>query len=224
MRHKVMPVPLTQHVIDLMHAIAEQEGMPDGLKITNRAGIILYDSSWLPGVDYDDDKEYEDTVNSNKGSDENQDDLDNEQYYDRVNPDELADILDDQVHPQQQQDPVEIAEEDDEDEAEEHVPTDIESPEAEDTVDEVAQREAQGGDQEEAPANAKDQTTEEVEMAVTTCSGRQIRVPSRYQEVSALTSQLSTDIDNHIEYSCKMVKVIACHICAFNEMVQNTQH
>jgi hypothetical protein len=115
----------------------------------------------------------------------------------------LADILDNQVHPQQQQDPVEIAEEDDEDEVEEHVPTDIESPEAEDTVDEVAQREAQGGDQEEAPANAKDQTTEEVETAVTTRSGRQIRVPSRYQEVSALTSQLSTDIDNHIEYGIR---------------------
>jgi hypothetical protein len=209
-----------------VHAIAEQEGMPDGLKITNKAGIILYDSSWLPGVDYDDDEEYQApaTVNSDEESDEDEVDLDDEQYYDRVDPDELADLLDDQVHPHQQQDPVEIAEEDDEDEAEEHVPTDIESPEAEDTVDEVAQREAQGGDQEEAPADAEDQTTEEVEPAVMTRSGREVRVPSRYREVSALQSQSNTDIDNHIEYGCETVKVIAHHICAFNEMAQNTQH
>jgi hypothetical protein len=56
----VTPIPLTQHVIDLVHAMAERDGMPNGLKIENKAGLVLYDSSRTAGVDYDDDEEYQD--------------------------------------------------------------------------------------------------------------------------------------------------------------------
>jgi hypothetical protein len=55
-RRTVTPVPMTQRVIDLVHAMATRDGMPDVLKVTNRYGILLNDSSNLAGVD----EEYED--------------------------------------------------------------------------------------------------------------------------------------------------------------------
>ena len=38
-----------------MHALAEIDNMPKGLKIKNRTGITFFDSSWTAGVDYDPD-------------------------------------------------------------------------------------------------------------------------------------------------------------------------
>jgi hypothetical protein len=40
----------------MVHRIAEQDGMPKGLKITNCTGQVLYDSTWIAGVDYDEDE------------------------------------------------------------------------------------------------------------------------------------------------------------------------
>jgi hypothetical protein len=36
-----------------VHALAVQENMSDGLKISNRTGQLFYDSAWIAGVDYD---------------------------------------------------------------------------------------------------------------------------------------------------------------------------
>jgi hypothetical protein len=40
-------------VIDLVHAMADADGMSNGLKIKTRFGKILFDSAWIAGVDYE---------------------------------------------------------------------------------------------------------------------------------------------------------------------------
>jgi hypothetical protein len=50
-RRVVTPLPMTRNVIDLVHTLAKNESMPDGLKIETKTGHILYDSSWIAGVD-----------------------------------------------------------------------------------------------------------------------------------------------------------------------------
>jgi hypothetical protein len=84
---KVMPVPIMQHIIDLIHKMAENDGMPDGLKIQNHHGVVLYNSSWIAGVNYEEDEDYEEQDN------EEEDDDYLKEEYDEVNPNELADIL-----------------------------------------------------------------------------------------------------------------------------------
>jgi hypothetical protein len=43
---------MTQHVIDVINKLGVMDGIMNGLKIQNKAGVVLYDSSWLEGVDY----------------------------------------------------------------------------------------------------------------------------------------------------------------------------
>jgi hypothetical protein len=52
-RRTVTTIPITQNVIDLVHQMSDNDGMQDGLKITSKSGTILYDSSWIAGVDYE---------------------------------------------------------------------------------------------------------------------------------------------------------------------------
>jgi hypothetical protein len=52
-RHWVTPIPPTPAVIKMVHHIAKSDGVPKGLKITNNTGQVLYDSTWIAGVDYD---------------------------------------------------------------------------------------------------------------------------------------------------------------------------
>jgi Reverse transcriptase (RNA-dependent DNA polymerase) len=51
-RRNVTIVPITQNVIELVHKMAENDNIRNGLKIETRAGTILYDSAWIAGVDY----------------------------------------------------------------------------------------------------------------------------------------------------------------------------
>jgi uncharacterized protein YvpB len=49
----------TNRTIIIVHRIAKKDGMPKGLKITNHTGQVLYNSTWIVVVDYDED-EFED--------------------------------------------------------------------------------------------------------------------------------------------------------------------
>jgi hypothetical protein len=52
--HCITPIPILQAaIIKMVHCIAKKDGMPKGLKITNCTGPVLYDSTWIAGVDYD---------------------------------------------------------------------------------------------------------------------------------------------------------------------------
>jgi hypothetical protein len=49
-RQNVSPLHMTQDVIDLVHAMADRDSMPTGLKITTKAGIVLHDTASIAGV------------------------------------------------------------------------------------------------------------------------------------------------------------------------------
>jgi hypothetical protein len=98
-RRTITPVPITQNAIDLVHALATQQGIPDGIKITSKTGVILYDSSHLVGVDYDqddpednpEDDDYQDSEDSSETSEENAN------FYDPMDENEIAELLSNQV-------------------------------------------------------------------------------------------------------------------------------
>ena len=77
-RRNITPVPKTPAIISQVCTLAEQERMPDSLKIFNQTGQLFYDSAWIAGVDYDieafDDAQDEDHVDDKQDSD-NEDDL-----------------------------------------------------------------------------------------------------------------------------------------------------
>jgi hypothetical protein len=46
-RRTITQVPIIQNVIELVHKLAEADGIQEGLKIMNKKNIILFDSSWI---------------------------------------------------------------------------------------------------------------------------------------------------------------------------------
>ncbi len=115
--HQVTPVPITSSIIQQVDRIAEMDRMPKGLKITNRTGEVLYDSTWIAGVDYDEDSDedsdYEEKPDdsdddddyipglvqcpnseSERDSDDDSDDDDDEDDKDEMDPNEIAELAD----------------------------------------------------------------------------------------------------------------------------------
>jgi hypothetical protein len=82
-------VSITGNVINLIHAMAINDNMKEGLKTETIAGTILYDSSWIAGVDYDLTIENEENDEMTKNGVEN----DENTYLDDINLNVLADIL-----------------------------------------------------------------------------------------------------------------------------------
>jgi hypothetical protein len=68
-RRNLTKVPLTPSVIKMVHQLAENDGMPKGLKIANRTHI-LFNSAWIAGVDYEEEefdcKDYNDQSDGTK--------------------------------------------------------------------------------------------------------------------------------------------------------------
>jgi hypothetical protein len=62
----------------MVRCIAKKDGMLKGLKITNHTGQVLYYSTWIAGVDYDEDqskdKDYD--PDDDKDEDKDSDDID----------------------------------------------------------------------------------------------------------------------------------------------------
>jgi hypothetical protein len=46
-RQKVQIIPVTSSVVELVHDIAKQDRMPEGLKIATKTGTIRYDSTLI---------------------------------------------------------------------------------------------------------------------------------------------------------------------------------
>jgi Reverse transcriptase (RNA-dependent DNA polymerase) len=85
-RRNVTQVPITQNIIDIVHAMATHDGITSGLKIKSKSGITLFDSSWIAGVDYKIDSE-------NKSIKDDGNEMHHEM--DEMDPDTLAEILQD---------------------------------------------------------------------------------------------------------------------------------
>jgi hypothetical protein len=74
---------MTQDVIDLVHAMADQDNMPTALKITTKAGIVLHDTASIAGV-YD---------HSEINEEEDEEEVDG--FDDEMNPNDIGEILPD---------------------------------------------------------------------------------------------------------------------------------
>ena len=94
----VTPIPITAGVMVQVATMANQERMPTGLKIINRYQVVLYDSTWIPGVDFEDsdydseDDDYTTDDNLTTSSDETDSNDDDDDDYDEFegNYDELG--------------------------------------------------------------------------------------------------------------------------------------
>ena len=54
-------MPVTTSVIQQVHTLARMDGMPKGLKIKNKAGLVLHEASKTAGVDYAQDTDSDDS-------------------------------------------------------------------------------------------------------------------------------------------------------------------
>jgi hypothetical protein len=94
--HRITSIPITPAIIKMAHRIAEKDGMSKGLKITNHTGQVLYNSTWIAGVDYDEDesniKDYD--HDSKEDEDSNDSDDDDEDMYDKMDPDAITALSD----------------------------------------------------------------------------------------------------------------------------------
>ncbi|KAI2498584.1 hypothetical protein MHU86_15928 [Fragilaria crotonensis] len=72
-RRNVTTVPITPTIIKQVHAIAELEDVPAGLKIENCPGQVSYDSAWIAGMDFNEDELDDDSDQEDfEGDKENQ--------------------------------------------------------------------------------------------------------------------------------------------------------
>jgi hypothetical protein len=51
-RRHITKIPITKAIQDQVADLATAEDMPQGLKITSKTDAVMYDSSWIAGVDY----------------------------------------------------------------------------------------------------------------------------------------------------------------------------
>jgi hypothetical protein len=194
----VTPSPITPDIIKLVHTIAKQEEMPKGLKISNRYGTVLFDSSWIAGVEYNEDL-FED-----KDYDSNDDDEDNnkeEEQFDAMDPNEVADILQDRTQNAGVDEPQE--------------PQEFQNEEEEIVFEEEPEEEQQEEQTEDTPAEKAEDNPH-----YTIRSGRISRPPERLNVYQAQQHLETTDAPVK-EYTRETAKVIANNICHWNNVCQH---
>ena len=106
-RRKVTACPITPSIIRQVHAIAEMEGMPKGLKIYNRTNQLLFDSAWIAGVDYDAEEFDDDDYQDDEEESVDEDDDEEEEEYEDLDPNEIADLIDERQQMGTQEQPTE---------------------------------------------------------------------------------------------------------------------
>jgi hypothetical protein len=90
-RRKLTKIVLTPSIIRMVHRLAEIDNMPKGLKIANRADIIIFNSAWIAGVDYDEELFDDDNHQPNEHENEDEDDSDDlSEEYDGMDENGLA--------------------------------------------------------------------------------------------------------------------------------------
>jgi hypothetical protein len=205
-RRTVTPLPMTQNVIELVHEMATSEGMPDGLKIQTRSGIILYDSSCLAGVDYtDSDNEENENVEENSTEPSSDDEEESQQSRDEMDPNNIGEIIQEQpkFHEAEEENNnlLDVNEEDNN--SHDSNPTGVQ------TINENIATEVE--------------ETEEPWAApmTTTRSGRMVRAPTK---LNLHQCHLQTQAIQPEEYSIDTAKVIAKHMCELNTIVLNGGH
>jgi hypothetical protein len=93
---KLSKIPVTPSIVKQVHALAELEEMPKGLKITNRANQVIFNSAWIAEVDYDEelfDDDIDDDYDEEENGEENENQNENDDQYDEMDENDMADIL-----------------------------------------------------------------------------------------------------------------------------------
>jgi hypothetical protein len=96
-RRAVTIVPITKTIIDLVHAMATNDKMPDGIKIETNSGMTIYDSSWIAGVDYDNDDEKTENDSAYNDGDDNSAESEEEENFDEMDPNKIAKLIQEDV-------------------------------------------------------------------------------------------------------------------------------
>ena len=98
-RNCVTPAPITPTIINQVHYIYDREGIYSCNKISNRTGLLSYDSSWIVGVYYSEDGDNENEFENESGNQEDDDTessdvpTDDKDIIENVDPNEVRDIL-----------------------------------------------------------------------------------------------------------------------------------
>jgi hypothetical protein len=95
-RRNLTKVPITPSIVKQVHALAELDDMPRGLKITNRANQVIFNSAWIAGVNYDEalfDDDIDDDYDEEENGEENENENENDDHYDEMDENDMADIL-----------------------------------------------------------------------------------------------------------------------------------
>jgi hypothetical protein len=194
--------------------------MPVGLKITNRANNVIFDSAWIAGVDYDEDEfeddEYDEDEDDN-GVEEEDDDYNDD--YDEMDENELADILQEQTAqiPNEPEEPEaepeeQEAEQPEEQEAEHEIvfeaTNDAES-ENEELFEDYDDGEYVPDDEEDISLEADDDDGEEEDNQGKRRTGR-VRVPPQSWQ------HLQARDDLTEEYSLESAQIIAVTMMHYN--------
>ena len=209
-RRTITPLPLTPAIMNQVHALAVQENMPDGLKISNRTGQLFYDSAWIAGVDYDneafEDAQDEDYEDQDASDNESNDEILGEEDYDEMTPDEIYEAEQLELDNNTQEDDPEPDEGNNENNIEmnaDDIQDEDEEP-ANETENEEALLEVNPSTQDDSDPNVR-----------TTRSGRVSRPPSK---LTMVQNHLHTQAHCREEYTTDNAKVIAKTMCYMNEM------
>jgi hypothetical protein len=204
-RHHVTPIPITPAIIKMVHRIAEQEDMPKGLKITNHTGQVLYNSTWIAGVDYDEDEfedeDYDPNSDEDDSDDSNDEDDDDEDIYDEMDPDAMAAL----------NDPTTLQDDEYSEDSEEEQQPQVKEPDEEEESEEESEEE-----QDPNPTTAKEQTIPE--NAQMTRSGRISKPP---QVLNLHQSHLQAETHQEGPYSLETARVIAITTCHLSTKIKN---
>jgi hypothetical protein len=205
-RRTMMKILITPSIIKQVHALAVLDEMPEGLKITNRANNVIFDTAWIAGVDYDEQEFDDDEYDKEEENEDNNDD-DYEDHYDEMDENELANIL---QQPNEHQ--------------EAHEPEDPEAPENKehDIVFEAAEEgyneelfkdhddeEYEHEDEQDVSLEADDADGEEEDNQDNRRTGRVRVPPQRYQH-------LQVQGVNTEEYTLELAPIIAMTMLHYN--------
>ena len=207
-RRKVTPVPMTQQVIDTIESMAKTQGMK-GLRLRTKTGEVLYDSSWLAGVDYEQSEQDENDEDQESESDEEEEEMEIEQQNEEIDPNDAAEILAEETNPATQED-YNIDKEEEQGDSTQDDSTQDDSNETQLNEEESAE------DDESFP---HDTITDSQEQP-TRRSTRQSVPPKDYTPSFIGKSYMQASTKPDIEYDQNEAKVIAIIMCQFNERMQ----
>jgi hypothetical protein len=210
-RRTLTKIPITPSIIKQVHALVELDEMPAGLKITNRANRVIFDSAWIAGVDYDEDLFDDDHHNEEEDGDDNDDNDNNEEDeedYDKMDEKQLG------RHPTTQPNEFQVPHETEEPENEHEIvfkegSNAEELQEEEGLFEDDEDEEYEPGNEEDISLEADDDDGEEEDDQGKRRTGR-VRVPPQsWQHLQAR--------DEHTEeYSSDSAQIIAITMVHYN--------